>query len=218
MKTIVIIFAFIIACFAGMPSALSHELPLFGELPNLTYPDVAESWTLYKKEAKRQKTQKGFYTQSWTIFTDTENGGVLSFYEIGFGDQPYPEAVLGGYWTEMAISTFPGGYQHGNQPPGVNITRGEGSTSKLVKLSKAIKSVASTAYWKDESGALLLAHSHAFALGNQMMFVQHTSTKITTPEFVEGIAKDLIYHHYNSERKTHTEAQQGGGENGRKVK
>jgi hypothetical protein len=98
----------------------------------------------------------------------------------------------------MAISTFPGGYSHHNKPAGLNITSVEwGSTNQLVTIANGIKAVSATTYWREKFGTLYLAHSYAFALGDYIVFIQHTLKSIITPEFVKGIT-DMLIHNYNT--------------------
>lgn len=185
MKTTIAAFILFHTCVAQL---WSYELPLLGKLS-----DLGKGWILYNTES----ISKGIRKEAWTVFTNSVSGDVLSFHETTYG-KPYRQAIRGGPWTKMAISTFPGGYSHHNKPAGLNITSVEwGSTNQLVTIANGIKAVSATTYWREEFGTLYLAHSYAFALGDYIVFIQHTLKSIITPEFVKGIT-DMLIHNYNT--------------------
>lgn len=190
MKTQAAAFLFLSAWLAAGLESRGQELPMFGQLPEL-----AKSWIMHERGTDR----RGPIAMSWLIFTNSNSGDVLSFYEHRIGNKPVLKPINQGPWAEMGISLFPGGYPAWNKPPGLRIKEASWARNGLVDLNKGEVAVESTTVWEEESGANRLAHGFALALGELRLYVQHTSTKIITPELAQSLAYGLI--DLNSKRK-----------------
>jgi hypothetical protein len=91
--------------------------------------------------------------------------------------------------------SLPGRLSCLEQTSRVRITSSEWGRNGVVNLNKGQVAVESTTIWEDESGGRRLSHAFGLALGELRLYVQHTSTKIITPEFAQRMADGLIELH-----------------------
>jgi hypothetical protein len=200
----------LIGWIAASDQSIGQELPMFGPLPKL-----GKNWKL-----RDQGTYgTSFPKWSWAVFTNSQNGDLMSFAAQKLGNRPAPKVSLSGPWLSTASEIFPGGNPMFIGNPGhglkgnwirnnvIALTLGDGLLKRNISQDALEYSIVFEDDMHDqEVGTNRLAHGYGLALGELRVFVQHTSTHVITSDDAQGMASSLMSIHAHQEAARNPDA------------
>lgn len=186
-------------CFA-LAQANGQEIPLIEKLRPL-----GRDWSLRQQETKL----KGDYEYSWSTFTNSKTGDILSFaadrYTNGVERKVTSSPVRQAATDKFCQGGFPGsmptqtgdvvGWTLADTLRFNTITLETGVAAGLKSLKAEALEYTYVLENEERKHPNRLAHGYVIAFGDTVVFVQHTSTHVIESSEVNGIALSIIQNH-----------------------
>jgi len=187
-RTLSSTFLFLVAALAAAHCFGGELLPPFGQLP-----DSGKNWKL----REQGKYGDSSFQWHWVILTNSQTADVLSYAAHRFETGEMRELI---YLSDTAHEIFPAGDPTWTSSPKPHLT-GHPIRNRVTKLdlsdSAAKRDLSQEALeysfvQEEEHGTNRLAHGYALVFDDVAVYIQHTSTKVITPEFAHDTAVSLL--------------------------